>query len=173
MSIYPAWMGFQSVGGYDQNLQGQSLFSRPVARKSMRLWDLKLVQMIICPRALLARLRAHLRKTPLSGANTSDQRISIGSLLIAAGCRAVELDGASIDLTTAEFDHLWLLSKNVGQVLSRNDIFQKLNGVKYDGFDRSIDLRISRLRKKLDDSPQNPQRIKSVRGIGYLLSVHQ
>lgn len=125
------------------------------------------------PRALLARLRAHLRKTPLSSANTSDQRISIGSLLIDAGCRAVELDGASIDLTTAEFDLLWLLSKNVGQVLSRNDIFQKLNGVKYDGFDRSIDLRISRLRKKLDDSPQNPQRIKSVRGIGYLLSVQQ
>lgn len=127
----------------------------------------------IRPRVLLARLRAQLRKSALSISEHSGNRNSIGTLLIDAGRRAVEIDGQEVKLTSAEFDLLWLLTENVGQVVSRTDIYQRIHGIEYDGLDRSIDLRISRLRKKLGDDPVNPQRIKAVRGIGYLLSEVQ
>jgi len=121
------------------------------------------------PRALLARLRTHLRRaTP---AEQASQPITVGSLVVDPARRSVELDGAAVDLTTAEFDLLKLLAENAGQTLSRIDIYQHIHGMRYDGMDRSIDLRISRLRKKLDDDPAKPQRIKSVRGVGYMLSV--
>ncbi len=125
------------------------------------------------PRALLARLRAHLRKALPGDVDAPENRVAVGSLVVDAGRRMVELAGATIDLTTAEFDLLWLLAQSAGQVLSRGDIYQHIHGIKHDGLDRSIDLRVSRLRKKLGDDSINPQRIKSVRGVGYLLSVEQ
>ncbi len=121
------------------------------------------------PRALLARLRTHLRRaTP---ADRASEPIVIGSLVVDSARRRVELNGAAVDLTTAEFDLLKLLAEKAGQILSRNDIYQRIHGMRYDGVDRSIDLRISRLRKKLDDDPAKPKRIKSVRGVGYMLSL--
>lgn len=125
------------------------------------------------PRILLARLRAQLRKVAVPIGEHSTNRIVIGALVVDAGRRAVALYDQEIQLTSAEFDLLWLLAENVGQVVSRKDIYQKIHGFKYDGLDRSIDLRISRLRKKIDDDPVNPQRIKAIRGIGYLLSEAQ
>lgn len=121
------------------------------------------------PRALLARLQMHLRRA--SPEELASQPIVVGSLIVDAGRRTVELEGAAVDLTTAEFDLLYLLAKHVGQALSRSDIYPQIHGMKYDGLDRSIDLRISRLRKKLGDDPAHPQRIKSVRGVGYMLSL--
>ena len=81
--------------------------------------------------------------------------------------------GESLDLTTAEFDLLYFMAMHAGKTLSRNDICQEIHGMKYDGLDRSIDLRISRLRKKIGDDPAHPRRIKSVRGVGYILSVEK
>ena len=121
------------------------------------------------PRALLARLRTHLRR--ITPAEQASQPIVVGSLVVDAARRSVEMDGTTVDLTTAEFDLLILLAKHVGRTLNRNEICQEIHGMKYDGLDRSIDLRISRLRKKLGDDPVKPQRIKSVRGVGYMLSV--
>jgi len=121
------------------------------------------------PRALLARLRTHLRRvTPVE---QTSQPIVVGSLVIDAAQRSVELDGAAVELTTAEFDLLCLLARHAGQTLSRHAIYLEIHGMKYDGLDRSIDLRISRLRKKLGDDPTHPARIKSVRGVGYMLSA--
>jgi len=125
------------------------------------------------PRVLLARLRAHLRRSAASAIPQGGNRIAIGAMAIDAGRRAVQMSGQEIKLTSAEFDLLWLLAENVGQVVSRGDIYLRIHGVEYDGLDRSIDLRVSRLRKKLGDDPVDPQRIKSVRNTGYLLSVHQ
>lgn len=121
------------------------------------------------PRALLARLQMHLRR-----ATPEDQvspPITVGSLVVDAKRRVVELDGTAVDLTTAEFELLHLLARHAGQTISRNDMCLQIHGLKYDGIDRSIDLRISRLRKKLGDDPARPQRIKSVRGVGYMLSL--
>jgi len=120
------------------------------------------------PRALLARLRTHLRR--VTPADQESHPIQVGSLIVDASRRSVELDGRAIDLTTAEFDLLKLLAEHAGQTLSRNDIYQAIHEMKYDGLARSIDLRISRLRKKIGDDPARPQRIKSVRGVGYMLS---
>ena len=125
------------------------------------------------PRILLARLRSQLRKRAMPDSDSSGTRITIGALLIDAGRRAVEMNGQQVNLTSAEFELLWLLANNVGQVVSRGDIYRRIHGAAYDGLDRSIDLRISRLRKKLGDDPVNPQRIKSVRSVGYLLSEDQ
>ena len=122
------------------------------------------------PRLLLARIHALLRRSSVSAstepADPSASDMRFNNLHIQAGCRTVTAFDQMIDLTTAEYELLYLLAQHAGQVLSRDDILQHLRGIGYDGADRSIDLRISRLRKKLNDS----QRIKTVRGSGYLFS---
>ena len=123
------------------------------------------------PRVLLARLRAHLRKTTPSGKGAPE--ITVGDLTIDSSRRSVEIAEVAIDLTTAEFDLLWMLAEHAGEVVSRERIYQELVGIPYDGIDRSIDLRVSRLRKRLNDDPANPTRIKSVRGVGYILVLHK
>lgn len=122
------------------------------------------------PRALLARLKTHLRRG-VSDEAENTKPIVVGSLIVDSCRRHAELAGQVLDLTSAEFDLLKLLAQNAGSTLTRNDIYIAIHGMKYDGVDRSIDLRISRLRKKLGDDPARPQRIKSVRGSGYQLSV--
>ena len=122
------------------------------------------------PRALLARLRTHLGRGIPEG-HPSSQPIVVGALAVDATRRRAELRGKMLDLTTAEFDLLKLLADNAGRPLTRNDIYQAIHGMRYDGLDRSIDLRISRLRRKLGDDPTKPRRIKSVRGTGYQLSA--
>lgn len=130
------------------------------------------------PRLLLARIRALLRRKQVDLTNidttttklisNTDNLLVFGELVINYENRIVTLNQQQIDLTTAEFDLLWLLATNVGQILSRDDIFSQVRGFDFDGSDRSIDARISRLRRKLMDDPDNPRRIKTVRGKGYL-----
>ncbi|MCG8611277.1 MAG: response regulator [Pseudomonadales bacterium] len=83
--------------------------------------------------------------------------------------RTVHINQRMVHLTTAEFDLLSLLAKKSGSTVSRDEILHNLRGFEYDGLDRSIDRRISRLRKKLNDDPIEPKLIKTVRGKGYLL----
>lgn len=120
------------------------------------------------PRVLLARMRALLRRSEtLEGAST-ESRLEFNDLVIDSGTREAWLDAERIDLTSAEFDLLWFLASNAGRVLSREEIFSALRGIKYDGQDRSIDVRVSRIRPKIGDDPHHPQRIKTVRSKGYL-----
>jgi two-component system OmpR family response regulator/two-component system response regulator RstA len=113
-----------------------------------------------------------LRRLPVSGTMpaTATRRSSASSASFRPAHRHPH--ASTIDLTTAEFDLLWLLASHAGNVLSRDDLLQELRGIGFDGLDRSIDARISRLRKKLNDDPDNPTRIKTVRGKGYLFSKH-
>lgn len=69
-------------------------------------------------------------------------------------------------LSTLEFDVLSLLVSHVGECLSREALIVQIRGIEYDGFDRSLDICISRLRKKLKDNAREPQRIKTLRGVG-------
>ncbi|HEX5802595.1 MAG TPA: winged helix-turn-helix domain-containing protein [Azospira sp.] len=128
------------------------------------------------PRVLLARIKALLRRaTPAAGEEGVDgggDSLTFGNFRISQQTRSAMLAGEPIDLTTAEFDLLWLLARHAGSILSRDDLLQQLRGIGFDGLDRSIDARISRLRKKLNDDPENPTRIKTVRGKGYLFSRH-
>lgn len=125
------------------------------------------------PRVLLARIRALLRRVGDSGEDSSEEaspssRLTFGNLVVDSSMREAWLDGESIDLTSAEFDLLWLLSSNSGRILTREEIFNQLRGIEYDGQDRSIDVRVSRIRPKVGDDPMNPKRIKTVRSKGYL-----
>lgn len=126
------------------------------------------------PRLLLARIRALLRRfVPAQEASDDGgSELTFGRFRISQATRTAHLGPEAIDLTTAEFDLLWLLALHAGNILSRDDLLQKLRGIGFDGLDRSIDARISRLRKKLGDDPDNPTRIKTVRGKGYLFSKH-
>lgn len=132
------------------------------------------------PRVLLARIRALLRRIKeqsgavadtSSSSNESSEgptRLVFNNLVVDSSMREAWLDDESIELTSAEFDLLWLLSSNAGNVLSREEIFTALRGIEYDGQDRSIDVRVSRIRPKIGDDPVHPRRIKTVRSKGYL-----
>lgn len=124
----------------------------------------------IRPRALVARLNTHLRRGPAPNLD-SDSSIQVGGLEVFPNRRHAELRGARIELTSAEFDLLAYLARRAGKTVSRMELYESLHSETYDPQDRSIDLRISRLRRKLGDNQSNPTRIKSVRGTGYLLSI--
>lgn len=122
------------------------------------------------PRLLLAHLDALLRRLrAVPPPSEPSGTIALGALTIDSRARNVRMAGQLIDLTTAEFDLLWLLASRVGDVVTRDDIYRTLRGIEYDGLDRAIDLRVARLRRKLGDEGKQPRLLKSVRGIGYLL----
>jgi DNA-binding response OmpR family regulator len=125
----------------------------------------------IRPRVLLARIKALLRREPLEQTHElPDGQLQFGQLKILRDAKAVFYREQSIPLTANEFDVLWLLANQAGQVISRDQLVSQLRGFEYDGFDRSIDIRISRLRKKLLDNTEQPYRIKTVWARGYLFS---
>jgi len=129
------------------------------------------------PRLLLSRIKALLRRAPSvrESVNSHDKgqndALCFGPLKIDLSKRSVLLDNLAIELTTAEFELLYLLARSPGEVVSRDDIVQQIRGYEYDGLDRSIDRRISRLRRKLKDDPNQPELIKTIRGKGYQLCV--
>lgn len=101
------------------------------------------------------------------------ERYAFGKFSIDRTDRSVVLpDGSTPDLTSAEFDLLWALVCHAGEVVSRDDLMLQLRGVEFDGLDRTIDGRISKLRRKLRDDASNPQRIKTIRSKGYQFSKH-
>ncbi len=119
------------------------------------------------PRVLLARINALLRR----GAVQEDASTKVfGRLRIDAASKTVSVNDDTIAMSVNEFEVLWLLASQAGKVVSRSELFNQLRGIDYDGFDRSVDIRISRLRKKLQDDPNHPHKIKTVRGKGYLFA---
>jgi len=123
------------------------------------------------PRVLLAHIKAILRRSTSQDKIVADgDSLQFGQLRISKIAREVKIGADNIDLTTAEFDLLWLLATNAGRVLPRNEILKSLRGLDYDGIDRSIDSRVSRLRRKLGDEAVASAHIKTVRPHGYLFS---
>ncbi|WP_325919343.1 response regulator transcription factor [Pseudomonas frederiksbergensis] len=121
------------------------------------------------PRLLLARIQALLRRSePEPSVPQKPRRLEFGPLVVDDALREAWLQGNGIELTSAEFDLLWLLVSNAGRILSREEIFTALRGIGYDGQDRSIDVRISRIRPKIGDDPDHPRLIKTIRSKGYL-----
>jgi two-component system response regulator CpxR len=113
------------------------------------------------PRELLARLRAILRRTT---APPSGRRVEINGVVLDPSSRTVVSDGEPIDITTLEFDILEILMRAAGRVVSRDDLMETLYRRKATPFDRSIDMHVSHLRRKLR---RGPDLLKTVRGIGY------
>jgi DNA-binding response OmpR family regulator len=120
------------------------------------------------PQELAARIRAVLRRAapPITG--RPSERLIVGDLEVDAGARLVMCGGARINVTTAEFDVLEGLVRVAGQVVSREDLVREVLGREFSPFDRAIDTHISHLRRKLGPRPGGGDRIKGIRGVGYL-----
>ena len=82
--------------------------------------------------------------------------------------RSAKINGTPLELTPVEFELLYHLVKSAGRVLSRDQLLDRVVGRDYDVFDRSIDVHISSLRRKLNDDPRTPRLIKTVRSVGYM-----
>jgi len=96
-------------------------------------------------------------------------RINVGAICIDEANRFVRINGHSIETTTAEFELLFYLARHAGEILTRDRIYKGIRSIAWDGLERSIDLRIVRLRRKLGESGKQPKIIKTIRGEGYLL----
>jgi DNA-binding response OmpR family regulator len=126
---------------------------------------------------LSTKIRKYLDKqTTLSSiqAKASEKEIKpdkfqYGRLIVDKSARSVLLADQTINISSNEFDLLWSLIKRAGSTVTRDELIQSLRGFEYDGFDRTVDLIISKLRKKLNDNASQPFRIKTVWGKGYLL----
>jgi two-component system response regulator CpxR len=115
------------------------------------------------PRELAARIRAILRRAEPRPA-AKPERIEVNRVTLDTGTREVTSDGRRVELTTFEFDILELLMRAAGRVLSRDALMESLYNRKATPFDRSIDMHVSHLRKKLDPGREL---IKTIRGVGY------
>ena len=115
------------------------------------------------PRELVARIETLMRRSrqPVT------PRLVSGDLTLDSETRRVELAGAEVDLTSMEFELLRVLMESRGRVLTRDAVLQALRGIDADVFDRSVDMLVSRLRRKLDDDSRSPRWVKTIRGTGY------
>lgn len=125
-------------------------------------------------RALLARIRSLLRRTESNlEQSDSDTQLNFGHFSINSQSRWVKISDEIIDISSNEFDVLWILARHAGEIVSRDSLTKELRGFEYDGFDRSTDILVSRLRKKLETDSSTQKRIKTIWGKGYLFSPDQ
>lgn len=121
-------------------------------------------------RELLARLRAVTRRTTRAPVPSNEAlEILVGRLRIQPAARAAVLGDRPLTLTPVEYDLLLSLAKAIGQVKTRDQLLEEIRDRNYEVFDRSIDVHISALRKKLGDDPKTPHYIRTVRAVGYML----
>ena len=120
------------------------------------------------PRRLLARVRSLLRRAENEARKEPGADAVAGGLRIDVKSRQAWLGQQALDLTDAEFDLLRYLTEHPGEQLTREQLARDVCEVHYDGLDRTIDVRIARLRAKLKDDPKRPRWFKSIRGVGYM-----
>jgi two-component system response regulator RstA len=119
------------------------------------------------PRLLLARIKALLRRGQLQ--DVGEQPLQLGELAVDTVKREASVAGRQIVLTDAEFDLLVYLLSRQGEIISREQLYLDVMRFEYDGLDRALDLRVSRLRKRLQEYAECGIQIKTVRAKGYLL----
>ena len=122
------------------------------------------------PRVLLARIRTLLRRSSINEPHLESDVIQVGGLLINLAERTVNWRGEAVELSSGEYNLLVVLARNSGEVLSRDRILQQLRGIEFNGTDRSVDVAISKLRRRFDDNAGEARKIKTVWGKGYLFS---
>ena len=118
------------------------------------------------PRELLARINAILRR---SNPQKEEEMLCASGIRMDIGGRKVFLEDVEIELTSTEFDILRVLLSNAGRVIARERLMELARGNDFAAFDRSIDVHISNVRKKIGDSSKKAQLIKTIRGVGYLI----
>ena len=122
------------------------------------------------PRELVARLRAILRRLNQPAATTGDQggRLVVGDVELDLGAREVRVNGEALILTATEFDLLELLLRSAGQVVERQTLSRSCLGRELEPFDRSVDMHVSHIRRKLGRHRSGIERLKACRGVGYI-----
>lgn len=123
------------------------------------------------PRLLLAKVTALLRRSnanQIQPLDISGAKVSLGSLVINKAKQEVCVAGQLVEFTTNELELLYQFVTNADQILTRDDLLNNLRGFGYDGLDRTVDMLVSKLRKKLGDNSAKPQKIKTVWKKGYL-----
>ena len=126
------------------------------------------------PRELVARIQAIMRRVRQRGAanalveGTAPGRLNVGDVEVDTGTRRVWRDGEAVELTNVEYEILVILLRSAGLVVKREEMVRSVLGRELSVFDRSIDMHISHLRKKLGHRAADAERIKTVRGVGYI-----
>jgi DNA-binding response OmpR family regulator len=127
------------------------------------------------PRELVARIRAILRRTDAAGPEPGDrgpERLAVDDVEVDTGRHVVRRAGVRIELTAVEFSLLEALLRAVGSVVQRDELARSVLGRDLTPFDRSLDVHVSRLRKKLGPRPDGGERIKALRAVGYMYARH-
>lgn len=171
--------------GFDVCRELRKQFSAPIVMLTARTNDFDHIRGLeagaddyiykpVEPLVLLARIKMHLRRYSLSrNKNRAKEELSFGELSLNLRSHSVSIQDELVSLTEGEFELLRLLAMNAGQTMSREELFQLVIGRPYDGLDRTVDGRISRIRKKLDCTQESPKYIKAIRGKGYLFFADQ
>jgi DNA-binding response OmpR family regulator len=121
---------------------------------------------------LVARIRAVLRRAAAAG-TPADDAYQLGELVLNRSTRSVTVGGQAVGLTPSEFELLATLMEWPGRVFSRELLLERLQGNDYDGVERTIDVHIRNLRKKIELDPARPRYIKTVFGVGYRVSADE
>ena len=170
-------LGLPDVDGADLLGMIRAVSSIPVIIATARDDELEIVRLLdagaddylvkpFSADQLEARLRAVLRR---SGSPTHPARIIVGGIQLDIAARTATLDGAELELTRKEFDLLSYLAENLGAVVSRSDILAEVWRQPFGGNDKTIDVHVSWLRKKLGETAANPNYLHTVRGVGMRL----
>jgi two-component system, OmpR family, response regulator CpxR len=122
------------------------------------------------PRELVARIRAILRRTQAGEKTASTEILRVGDIQLDPGTRTVLQNGRSVELTSVEFNLLHALLREAGRVVPRERLVDIVLSRKFSPFDRSIDMHVSKIRRKLGDSEAGMDHIKTVRGVGYIFA---
>lgn len=124
------------------------------------------------PRELVARLRAILRRVKTEeGAGALPEKLKVDDIEISARSRSAKIDGQEVNLTSVEFDLLSTLLENAGNIVKKEDLSERVLERKLSPFDRSLDMHISNLRKKLGSRDDGGDRIKTIRSVGYIYTA--
>lgn len=124
------------------------------------------------PRELVARLRAILRRvSPEEEDGTAPDKLNVDDLEISAASRSARLEGVEVSLTSVEFDLLFALVRDAGRIVKKEDLSERVLERSLSPYDRSLDMHISNLRKKLGHRADGSERIKTVRSVGYIYTV--
>jgi DNA-binding response OmpR family regulator len=124
------------------------------------------------PRELVARLRAIMRRIHAdNGGMTASEKLQVGDIELSATSRSAKLNGEELNLTSVEFDLLMELVKHAGTVVRKEDLSENVLDRKLSPYDRSLDMHVSNLRKKLGNNKDEKERIKTIRSVGYIYTL--
>lgn len=122
------------------------------------------------PKEVIARMRAIFRRLQPSSRREGERVLQVGDIALHPGSRSLTVAGTAVELTPTEYKLLELFLAHPGQVFSRLQLIEKVQGYAFEGYERTVDSHIKNLRKKLDAAPDGPYYIKTIYGVGYKLA---